>query len=98
MLFYLPANQTQSHTVFQYVTDVGHTGPHGNYLNITQRLISPSGFPLFTQCCFHPTRCIVGPICLIIDDEGAISCLRSQGEDQRRLAVEELENKSAAFS
>lgn len=32
----------------------------------------------------------MGPICLIIDDEGAISCLRSQGEEQRRLAVEEL--------
>lgn len=32
----------------------------------------------------------MGPICLIIDDEGAISCLRSQGEERRRLAVEEL--------
>lgn len=46
------------------------------------------GFPPFdfTWCCFHRTRCIVGPICLITDDEGAISCLRWQDEERRRFA------------
>lgn len=35
--------------------------------------------PCFARCCFHPTRCIVGPICLITDDEGAISRLTARG-------------------
>ena len=40
------------------------------------------GFPpFFARCCFHPTRCIVGPICLITDDEGAISCLTGRGPE-----------------
>lgn len=41
---------------------IGVAGPAGNYLNVTQRLISPPTPP--HPFCFHPTRCIVGLICL----------------------------------
>lgn len=50
---------------------------------------TPGFSPIFVRCCFHLTRCIVGPICLIIDDEGAISCLGWQDEDRDALPAEE---------
>lgn len=46
---------------------------------------TPGFPPIFVRCCFHLTRCIVGPICLIIDDEGAISCLGWQRQDRDAL-------------
>lgn len=82
-------------------TDVAHTGPSWKLSECCTKVNFTLGFlppPLFfARCCFHPTRCIVGPICLIIDDEGAISCLRLQDEEQRRLAAEELGNQNAVF-
>lgn len=56
MLFSFPANQTLGRNVSQYVTDVGRTDPPGNYMNITQRLISPSGFPFFHSVLFSSNK------------------------------------------
>lgn len=36
-----------SRAVSQDGTDVGHASPHGNDLNVAQRLISPLGSPQF---------------------------------------------------
>lgn len=64
------------------LTDVELACPAGNDLNATQRLISPLGLllplPSPHLFCFHPTRCIVGLIWLIRDDEEAISCEAAQ--------------------
>lgn len=111
-VFLLQSNLCQNTSV--YVTDVGLTCPRGNLFKYHTKVNSTHAPPphthahththfflllfFFSQCCFHSIRCIVGPICLIIENEGDISCLRSQWEEAREtIGLGELGNWNGVF-